>query len=440
MDQFDTIVVGAGIAGLTAARLLAASGQRVVVLEARDRIGGRTWTDAELGVPVDLGASWIHGIDGNPLTVLRDAFGIESSVFTVGSFQPDGAVAMHAPDGSRLTAFEQRRWIDDIAAFDVRLAGVVASARAGTSYAEAVEHALLDLGWDGARAERVREFMGHRVEDLCGASIDALDAHGLDEEHVAGDEVVFPAGYGQFAARFAEGLDVRLGQVVDRVERSPDGVVVRTADGSERSAVQAVVTLPLGVLQAGSVTFAPPLPQPNQGAIDRLGMGVYDKVFLRFPSVFWEDADVVRRQGSGVEWHSFYDLRRATGQPVLVALVGGPSARAFEDQSDEDLVAEGLGALRELYGDAVVQPVAHRITRWGQDPYSMGSYSYLGVGATTGDPDLVAEPIDGVLHLAGEATFAEEPATVHGALLSGHRAARRVLGREVDLGLLTAPL
>ncbi|KQO63129.1 hypothetical protein ASF23_07365 [Curtobacterium sp. Leaf261] len=429
------------MSGLTAARSLAASGQHVVVLEARDRIGGRTWTDDDLGVPVDLGASWIHGIDGNPLTVLRDAFGIESSVFTVGSFQPEGSIAMHAPDGSRLNAFEQRRWVDDVATTDVRLEAVIAHAPAGTTYAEAVDLALADLGWDDERAARVREFMGHRVEDLCGATSSALDAHGLDEEHVPGDEVVFPGGYRQFVERIADGLDVRLGQVVTRVERSAAGVVVRTQDGAVHRAAQAVVTVPLGVLQSRSVTFEPPLPSANQGAIDRLGMGVYDKVFLRFPSVFWdEDSDVIRRQGPDIAWHSFYNLTRATGEPVLVALVGGPSARALEDRADEDIVAAALDALRELYGDAVGEPVATRTTRWAHDPFALGSYSFLATGAATSDPDLVAEPIDGVLHLAGEATFADEPATVHGALLSGHRAAERILGRPMDLAVLATPL
>jgi monoamine oxidase len=457
VETVDTIVIGAGMSGVTAVRLLAQAGQHVVLLEGRDRVGGRTWTDDAIGVPVDLGASWIHGIDGNPLTALRDALGIESVEFTMGSFQPGGRpVAYHAPDGARLDPVAQERWLADLEVVDERLAHVTATSPTGTSYREAVERVLDELtalpglpiggaepmpAWNPDRVERVREYMRHRVEDLCGAGIDDLDAHGLDEEHVAGDEVVFPQGYGQFARRLVDGIDVRLGHVVTAITRDDEGVTVTTAEHGAFRAAQVVATLPLGVLQAGTVMFEPPLPEAVAGAIGRLGMGTYDKVFLRFPTRFWDDVYVIRQQGpAGVDWHSWYDMSRATGAPILAALTGGPSARRLEALTDAEIVTEGIAALRRMYGDAVPEPDAFRITRWGQEEFSRGSYSYLAAGAAVDDPDLVATPIDGRLHLAGEATYAEEPATVHGAMLSGHRAAERVLGRPIDLATLPDPV
>jgi monoamine oxidase len=457
VETVDTIVIGAGMSGVTAARLLAQAGHRVVLLEGRDRIGGRTWTDDAIGVPVDLGASWIHGIDGNPLTALRDALGIDSVEFTMGSFQAGGRpVAYHAPDGARLDPVAQERWLADLEVVDERLAHVTSTSPTGTTYAAAVEQVLAELtalpglpiggaepvpAWNPERVERIREYMRHRVEDLCGAWIDDLDAHGLDEEHVAGDEVVFPRGYGQFASALVDGLDVRLGDAVARIARDADGVTVTTGGGAEFRAANVVATMPLGVLQAGDVVFEPPLPEPVAGAIARLGMGTYDKVFLRFDTKFWDDVYVVRQQGpAGADWHSWYDMSRATGQPILAALTGGPSARRLEALTDAEIVAEAVAALRRMYGDAVPDPIAFRITRWGEDEFSRGSYSYLAAGADVDDPDLVATPIDGRLHLAGEATFAEEPATVHGAMLSGHRAAERILGRPVDLGTLSDPV
>jgi monoamine oxidase len=443
VETVDTIVIGAGMSGATAARALAAGGRSVVVLEARDRIGGRTWTDTALGIPVDLGASWIHGIGDNPLADLRDALGIDSVEFTVGSFQPSGRpIVYHAPDGRTLDVVAREQWLADLAVVDAGLEVVVASAPHGTTYAEAVQTAIAQQDWDADRAERVREYLRHRVEDLCGASIDDLDAHGLDEEHVNGIEVVFPQGYGQFAAKLLDGLDVRLEHVVVSVARDADGVLVTTAAGAEFRARIAVVTLPLGVLKAGSVTFTPPLPEPVAGAIDRLSMGVYDKVFLRFATKFWEDdAYVLRQQGpAGVDWHSWYDMSRATGEPVIAALMGGPGARRLESLGDDEIVAQGLQALRRMYGDAAPEPVAVRITRWGADRFSLGSYSYLATGATEHDHDLVATPVDDVLHLAGEATWSDDPATVHGAMLSGLRAAERILGRPVDPAVLARPL
>jgi monoamine oxidase len=436
----DVIVVGAGIAGLATARALALNGSSVVVLEARDRIGGRTWTDDTLGVPVDLGASWIHGVDGNPLWSLAAAFDIETVEFSVGSFQFDGRpIAWHDPSGARLSEVPSGAFLADLHTVDELLPAAVAAAAPGTSYADVVASVVESLGWGDGRALRVEEYMAHRSEDLCGAPVTDLDAHGLDEEHVAGDEVVFPGGYGQYVTALAAGLDVRTEAVVTLVEQNDERVRVTTADGAVFRAQHVVVTVPLGVLQAGDVRFDPPLVATAAEAVERLGMGVYDKVFLRFPSKFW-DAWVIRQQGpAGSDWHSWYDMSRVTDEPVLAALVGGDSARRLETLSDDEVVAEGMGALRYMYGPDVPTPDAVRITRWAADPFTRGSYSYLHVGASTEDHDLLGTP-SGRVQLAGEATWSDDPATVHGALLSGLRAANRILDTEVGVEDLVQPV
>ncbi|WP_395818784.1 flavin monoamine oxidase family protein [Curtobacterium flaccumfaciens] len=437
----DVVVVGAGVAGLAAARALALGGLRVVVLEARDRIGGRTWTDSSLGVPVDLGASWIHGVDGNPLWALAPRFGIDTVEFTVGSFQFDGRpIAWHDPSGAALSTEDTSAFVADLHTVDAALDAVVAQAPPPSTYAAAVDTVLRSLQWQGDRAARVREYTAHRSEDLCGAPVTVLDAHGLDEEHVPGDEVVFPGGYAQYARALAEGLDVQLSSVVRAVTHAGDSVTVGLADGTTVVAPQVVVTVPLGVLQAGDVVFDPPLSAPVTGALDRLGMGTYDKVFLRFPARFWGDSWVVRQQGSaGVDWHSWYDMSRVTGAPVLAALVGGAGARRLETLPDAMVVDEGVAALRRMFGPSVPQPEAFRITRWAEDPFSRGSYSYLHVGASPDDHDLLGTP-SGRVQLAGEATWSDDPATVHGALLSGLRAAGRLLGTQVEPLSLADPL
>jgi monoamine oxidase len=436
----DVIVVGAGIAGLATARALALNGSSVVVLEARDRIGGRTWTDDTLGVPVDLGASWIHGVDGNPLWSLAAAFDIETVEFSVGSFQFDGRpIAWHDPSGARLSEVPSGAFLADLHTVDELLPAAVAAAAPGTSYADVVASVVESLGWGDGRALRVEEYMAHRSEDLCGAPVTDLDAHGLDEEHVAGGEVVFPGGYGQYVTALAAGLDVRTEAVVTLVEQNDERVRVTTADGAVFCAQHVVVTVPLGVLQAGDVRFDPPLVAPAAEAVERLGMGVYDKVFLRFPSKFW-DAWVIRQQGpAGSDWHSWYDMSRVTDEPVLAALVGGDSARRLETLSDDEVVAEGMAALRYMYGPDVPTPDAVRITRWAADPFTRGSYSYLHVGASTEDFDLLGTP-SGRVQLAGEATWSDDPATVHGALLSGLRAANRILDTEVGVEDLVQPV
>ena len=442
MTRFDTIVVGAGMSGMTSARMLADAGQRVVVLEGRDRIGGRMNTDRASGFPVDLGASWIHGIDGSPLWDLTQALGIPTLEYTVGSFQVGGRpIENFDGDGTAMDAAATAQWIADVDEADRLLVEEVASSAPGDTYLDVTERALDRSGLDAERIDDIREFFRHRVEEQCGAWIGDLDAHGLDEDAIDGDEVIFPRGYDELPRRIGAGLDVRLNRIVTGVSRSASGVVV-TADGEEFTADRVIVTVPLGVLKTGRIAFAPPLPDEVSGPIERLGMGVFNKVFVQFPERFWnEDSYVIRALGeAGEHWHSWYDVSAVSGLPTLLTFAAGPFGRRMQELSDEDVVADSVAALRALYGTRVPAPTAHWITRWGQDRFSDGSYSHLAVGSSHHDHDALAGPVDDVLHFAGEATWGDEPATVGAAFYSGHRAAERILGRPVDLAAFAAAI
>src|SRR6187431_716922 len=131
MDHFDTIVIGAGVSGLTAARLLTKAGRHVVVIEARDRVGGRVHTDRSAGLVTDLGASWIHGINDSPVAAAAEAFGMRTVEFTVGGYQPDSRpIAYYGPDGRRLSDAATQQFVDDIHAVDATLSTVVADSDA----------------------------------------------------------------------------------------------------------------------------------------------------------------------------------------------------------------------------------------------------------------------------------------------------------------------
>lgn len=440
MEQVDTVIVGAGVAGLTAARLLQDAGRTVVVLEARDRIGGRVHTDRTDGI-VDLGASWIHGVDGSPVAAAAEAFGMRTVEFTVGGFQVDSRpIAYHGPDGRPLSAEETRAFAADVHAVDAVLPDIIAASRPTASYRDVTDEALSRQGWSAERTQRVREYLEHRAEEQYGAWIEDLAAHGLDDDAIEGDEVVFPDGYGVLPERLAEGLDIRLEHLVTRVDWSDDGVWVRTSHG-DFSGDTTVITVPVGVLQAGTMEIVPPLPPVNAEALGRLRMNAFEKVFLRFPTRFWEDGVyALRQQGPEARWwHSWYDLTALHDEPLLLTFAAGPAAAATRDWSDAEVQASIMAQLRRLYGDGIPDPIGMRRTAWQDDPFAHGSYAYMTVGSTTADHDALATPVGGVLHLAGEATWTDDPATVPAALFSGHRAAERILGRAVPIERLWTP-
>jgi monoamine oxidase len=440
MEHADVAVIGAGVAGLTTARLLVDAGLRVVVLEARDRIGGRVHTDRRDGLVTDLGASWIHGVDGSAVAAAADAFGLRTTEFTVGGYQVDGRpIAYHGPDGARLDASATERFAADVHAVDRVLARVIERSGAHDSYHDVVERALAEQQWDADRTERVREHLEHRSEEQYGVASTGLAAHGLDDDVVEGDEVVFPDGYDALPARLSEGLDVRLEHAVRTVEWGAEGVVV-AGDRGAVHADAAVVTVPVGVLQSADLTISPPLPDRHREALGRLRMNTFEKVVLRFPTRFWgEDVYAVRQLGpAGRWWHSWYDLTRLDGVPTLLTFAAGPAARAIRGWSPEAVTASVLDELRRLHGDRVGTPTSVHVTAWQDDEWSRGSYAYMLPGSTTADHDDLAQPVGGVLHLAGEATWTDDPATVSAALYSGHRAAVAVLGRDVPISRLWA--
>jgi monoamine oxidase len=438
METVDVVVIGAGVAGLTAARLLRDAGRRTVVLEARDRIGGRVHTDRSGEHTTDLGASWIHGVTGSAVAEAAAAWGIRTEEFTVGGYQVDGRpIAYHGPDGAPLDAGATARFAADVHAVDRALVAEVGRSASRDTYRDVVARAVAAQGWDAERAERVREHLEHRSEEQYGVAADGLAAHGLDDDTIEGDEVVFPDGYDELPARLAAGLDVRLGHVVHTVRYDDDGVEVSDDHGSVRAGA-VVVTVPVGVLQSGDLVIEPPLPDRHRQALARLRMNAFEKVVLRFPERFWDDDVYALRQlgPEGHWWHSWYDLTRLDGTPTLLTFAAGPAARAIRGWSDDRVATSVLDQLRRLYGDRVGTPTSVQVTAWQDDPFARGSYAYMLPGSTTDDHDDLAVPVGGRLHLAGEATWTDDPATVAGALYSGHRAAVAVLGHDVPIARL----
>ncbi|HJL16536.1 MAG TPA: FAD-dependent oxidoreductase [Sandaracinaceae bacterium LLY-WYZ-13_1] len=416
------VIVGAGIAGLAAARALREAGREAVVLEARPRVGGRLLTSRSLGVPVDLGASWIHGVRDNPLTALADEVGVrrvatrheDAGVYDGGAWLPRARLARSQRDFAQLLADAGRR---------ARAASSDRSLRA------AIDEVVPGDLEPGARAELgVQERM---LSLMMGADLESLSARSWDQdEELPGGDALLLDGYGPLVEHLGEGLDVRLEHAVERIEHAAGRATVAGPFG-EMEADAVIVTLPLGVLKSDAVRFEPPLPFEKRAAIRRVGAGLLDKVVLRFEERFWPVGHTYLAHVAPPErtpW-GFLDLSAFGWPPILVAFASGAHAAALEALPDSEVVALARRGLAALVDGPV--PAAHDtiVTRWRADPFARGAYSHLGVGATGDDHDTLAAPVDDVLWFAGEHTHRAYPATAHGAYLSGVRAAEAVARR-----------
>ncbi|MBP2055592.1 monoamine oxidase [Streptomyces griseochromogenes] len=412
------IVIGAGISGLAAARHLAGQGEDVVVLEARDRIGGRIWTSEKwAGVPLDLGASWIHGINDNPIAALAEKAKARTVVTN-----PDSSTDYLA-DGARAKAIAgwQSKMGDALASYqddadkDASVRGVVERALGWSSLSED-DKALISFGLN----DYEHEYSG---------SVDQMSALYFDSgADIKGKDVLFPRGYHQITDLLASGLSIRTGQVVKHIDWNSSDVTVGT-DTDTFHAGHVVVTLPLGVLQSGAVTFGPGLPASKRTAIDKLGMGVLNKCYLRFPEVFWPDTDwmtYVPNVDEYGQWEQWINITRPTGQPVLLGFNAADFGRTIEGWSDTRIVDSAMGTLKAIFGSGIPAPLGYQITRWASDPYARGSYSYNKIGSTPAMRDHLAASVDDRVHFAGEATHRASYQTVHGAYLSGIRAAKEI--------------
>ncbi len=419
------IVVGAGVAGLTAADAARCAGAEVVVLEARDRIGGRTWTVPLGPGAVDLGGAWVHGPIGNPVAEALAAAGLgarnDGAYYSRMALWDDGWV--DAPGATALGAAVGADWDASEA---LALSG-------SDRFVDGVEWFLADRGLAG-RALELARFGLLWVEGalVTAAPPDRISLAGVASYSVGGGGNLVPSGgYRMLVERLAARLDVRLGAPVTRVEHGGAGVSVH-AGAETFEGDHAVVTLPLGVLQDGSVAFDPPLGGGHALALERLAMGHEEKVAMRFPERFWpESVWQITDMARDLAFPIWFDFSRHVGAPTLVCLYNPAIAPALAELPAEQRVGPALESLRRMFG-SVPDPDETLVTDWNGDPWTRGSYSYVPLGATIDDMRHLAEPVSDRLVLAGEATVPKSYGTVHAAFGSGLRAAGQALGKPPE--------
>ena len=417
------IVVGAGLAGLAAAQTLQEQGHEVIVLEGRDRIGGRVWTSTQWpGMPLDFGATWIHGTEDNPITALADDLNALRRVTDY-----DRVITYHTA-GPPLSEAEEAT-LEHLADQIVAAIAQAQDREEDISLREAIDPLLRGVDPDSQTARWIHFLLNSQIEHEYSGRATHLSAQWYDNDQAFdGDEALFAEGFGVIAEALARGVAIELGQVVREIQWASSPVRVVT-NQAEFVADQVVVTLPLGVLQANRVRFTPALPHNKQTAISQLGMGVLNKCYLRFPRVFWPtDVDwlgyISATPGEWAEWVSFH---RVAAMPILLGFNAADQGQRMEAWSDEAIVASALATLKTMFGNRIPDPLDAQITRWATDPFALGSYSYNAVGSTPNDRAVLAAPLASRVFFAGEATHPDYFGTTHGAYLSGLRAAEEIL-------------
>lgn len=374
---------------------------------------------------MDLGASWIHGVEGNPLTELADEAGaprLRTSYQSSTAYDSTGRVIDLGPASDRAERVIARaRRAAEARDRDVSLAQAIQSTG---HWSEA----------DGDERRAIRHVVNSTVEQEYGGDWSEVSAwHYDDSKEFAGGDELFPQGFDAIVTHLAAGLDIRLGQVVSNIERTGAGVRISTAGGATIDGRRAIVTLPAGVLKSGAIKFAAPLDPRRQRAIEAIGMGLLNKCWLRFDRISWP-ADVDWLEWLGPQdgyWSQWVSLAHRAKVPVLLAFHAGEQARHMERHDDRTMADMAHAALKSMFGTSIPAPAAIQISRWSADPFARGAYSFNAVGVTRATRQaLFGLDWDGWLFFAGEAASADYFGTAHGAVLSGRAAARAILSQS----------
>ncbi len=422
---FDVLVLGAGIAGLACARTLAERGQRVCLVEATDRLGGRILTHRVANQVVELGAEFVHGRPPELLTLIAEAgLTLVERTGTQVSFD-DGHLT--AEGSSRDGMFDPLEELRSYTGPDLSFQNYLAQSASGLN--------------PDTRQAAIGYVEGFNAADANQISSISLGLQQTAEDSIDGDRLAHIAeGYDRLplflADRFvAAGGALRLNTPVIAIHWCTGRVAFETAAG-ELLASKAVITLPLGVLQAGAV---PIVPEPTSilEAAALMRMGAVCRFTLIFRERFWQTLPPQPALQHLSFLFDFGELPSVwwTTHPedtcALTGWVGGPRSRALLGKSEAELADLGCHALARLFHLSEAQLRQHLqacVTHnWSADPNFHGSYSYAAVGGAQASSRM-AEPVESTLYFAGEHTdITGHWGTVHGALRSGYRAAQQIL-------------
>jgi len=416
----NVIVLGAGMAGLSAAKSLQNAGHVVTVLEAKDRIGGRTYTNRSFSEhPVEYGAEFIHGSKAATWPLIKE-LGLETLHWTKTT---DSLV--HLEDGSWASMEQARQERPD---FDITRSWRLPKVDALPN--EDWRSYLSRIGFD----EKQLRYVRRSFANACGESMRFLSAQAMleliyDKGGQSGEgDYRLMSGYDALVNHLAEHLDIRLNDPVISVKRKPSNTkpIIETLDGEIFEANAVVITIPLGVLQSGSISFEPDLSSSKKQALLGIRMGPVIKLIYNFanPIVDEKIMAIYSSQNPPMWWSPSFGHQ--TNQNIWTAFVSGDWAMDLLAKGEEGALYAALESLKTELNLSELKPLEMHLENWPDDPYTRGGYSYVLPGHDGAREQLAKKTPP--LFWAGEATEPENrAATVHGAYLSGQRAAQEVI-------------
>lgn len=427
------LIIGAGIAGIACAKKLQENGKKVIVLEAKSSIGGRINSKKIDSDIFDLGASWIHGIDDNPIWAITQENDIETTIFNYNNsqyFHKNGTLF------SEKEVQEFEFYIDKIEE--------MLSQTQKISALDAIKEIIFSLPYLGNSFSEnylkklLLSFFERIANDPFATNLDLLSSNYKNYEgYFQGNEVVFPQGYYQVVKSISKNTEIKLNIDVKTITYNNDYVEIIDSNDNFYTGSRVVVTVPLGILKKNHIEFRPPLSSDYIHSIQEIGFGSFNKVFFELEQplpfrlkssvenisdFYWNDTDCF----------NILDLSKIYQKPTYLMLFGGDKSNFIDNSTDIEVSDFIFNSLQKQFDRIPNKPKKIIVTRWGVDPYSYGSFSFPSLNHTDDLIKILHKPIRKLIFFAGEHCSLKYAGTVHGAYLSGCEVAEKIL-KEIIL-------
>lgn len=419
------IIIGAGMAGAAAAKTLRDAGFEVIVLEARNRIGGRMHTDTSLGINAELGANWVSDADNptNPILPLCKQYNINTIESNMSSFK------LFGENGDGIGKISTLCFYLKLARKHKQSLNYVKQLDTDISMKQAIDKYLDRSNLSKKELEILTILEDAEITNMACSLDDVSAKYYLPEGDMKSQkaEYLVMGGYDNIVKKYLENTNVRLDEVVKEINQKNNRVEIVT-ENNTFDADYVIVTTPISILQKGTIKFNPALPEFKTKSFSSRKMGLLNKVFMQFEDKFWDNdkhfqiflSETKRTFGTCVNYHHY------SQKPILVALSSTESALWVEKSEDEEIKEYYKGIFHKAFPNKEIEFKNMLKTKWQSDIYSQGSYSHVPVGSTQKDVEALIEPVERIL-FAGEATSPKDHGYVHGAFQTGIREANRII-------------